>query len=221
LGFDRRDTTVIYPMVAPEFVWRDGDAQCEVRSALALRHRHVLVNARQLQPWAGHRDLIEALGEVIRTHPDTRLIIFGVGPLLGELKTISRAFGVEGHITFAGAAQIRALAQYLVAADAFVLPSTTETCPAAAIEALASGTPVIASDTPGGVELNDLFGTDVIITPREKPVRLARAIVDLLENKRRTRNTTRETIDRDFRPAVIGEQFRAVYERAIANASVG
>ena len=57
---------------------------------------------KRLHPLAGQRYLLEALGEVIRTHPDTRLVICGTGPLLDELKDVARANGVQGHVTFAG-----------------------------------------------------------------------------------------------------------------------
>ena len=57
------------------------------RMALGIRARHVLVNVKRLHPLAGQRYLLEALGEVVRTHPDTRLIICGTGPLLDELES--------------------------------------------------------------------------------------------------------------------------------------
>ena len=49
------------------------------------RNRHLLVNVKRLHPLAGQRFLIEAMNEVIRTHPDTRLVICGTGALLAEL----------------------------------------------------------------------------------------------------------------------------------------
>ena len=55
-------------------------------------------------------------GEVVRTHPDTRLIICGTGPLLDELKVIARTNGVEGHVTFAGLVDNQTIARFDAAA---------------------------------------------------------------------------------------------------------
>jgi glycosyltransferase involved in cell wall biosynthesis len=105
-----------------------------------------------------------------------------------------------------------AIARYCAAADLFVLPSLLEALPTVAVEALASGTPVVSSDNPGGVELNGVFGPDVTVVPGEQPIALAKAINHFLQNKRRTLAGTREAIEREFRPAAVAEQYAAIYE---------
>lgn len=216
LGLGRRDASVVYPPVAPEFTRQDEDGQAAARAGLGIRSRHLLVNVKRLHPLAGQKYLLEALGEVIRTHPDTRLVICGTGPLLDELKTSARAWGVEGHVTFAGLLDNATIARYDIAADAFVLPSLLEACPTVALEALACGTPVISSDNPGGVELREVFGFDVTVVPRQNAMALARAITQILDEKRRARNETHEVIEREFRPAAVQAQYRAIYERVVA-----
>ncbi len=211
LGLARHQTSVVYPPVAPEFVFHDERDQMEARAALGLRQRHVLVNVKRLHPLAGQRFLLEALGEVVRTHPDTRLIICGTGPLLDELKAVARASGVEAHVTFTGLVSNQTIAQYDAAADVFVLPSLLEACPTVALEALASGTPVVSTDNPGGVELGEIFGYDVAVVPRENPLALARAIVALLDQKRRVRESTRRILEQEFRPPAVERQFRDIY----------
>jgi len=211
LGLARHQTSVIYPPVAPEFVFHGEREQLEARQALGLRQRHVLINVKRLHPLAGQRFLLEALGEVIRTHPDTRLVICGTGPLLNELKAVARTSGVEAHVTFAGLVNNQTIAQYDAAADVFVLPSQLEACPTVALEALASGTPVVSTDNPGGVELGEIFGYDVTVVPRENPLALARAIIAVLDQKRRVRESTRRILEQEFRPAAVERQFREIY----------
>ena len=80
------------------------------------------------------------------------------------------------------------------------------------VEALASGTPVVSTDNPGGVELNGVFGADVTIVPREQPIALGKAITHFLQNKRRTFPGTRETIEREFRPSAVANQYWSIYE---------
>ena len=216
LGLARHQASVVYPPVARDFTYHDQYAQQEARAGLGLRQRHVLVNVKRLHPLAGQRFLLEALGEVIRTHPDTRLVICGTGPLEDELKAVARAAGVEAHVTFAGLVDNQTIARYDAAADVFVLPSLLEACPTVALEALASGTPVVSSDNPGGVELGELFGYDVSVVPRENALALARAIVGVLDEKRRVRESTRRIIEQEFRPPAVERQFREIYEQVLA-----
>jgi glycosyltransferase involved in cell wall biosynthesis len=126
---------------------------------------------------------------------------------------------VERHVVFAGLVNNETVARYCAAADLFVLPSLLEALPTVAVEALACGTPVISSDNPGGVELNDIFGPDVSIVPREQPLPLAAAIVHFLDHKRRTLPATRSVIERSFRPAAVADEYRAVYEQALTGAA--
>ncbi len=211
LGLGRRRIKTIYPPVSDSFTWHDEEAQAEVRGTLGIQNAHLLLNVKRLHPLAGQRYLIEAMNEVIRLHPDTRLVICGTGPMLEELKGVARSSGVERHVTFAGMIDNTAIARYCAAADLFVLPSLLEALPTVAVEALASGTPVLSSDNPGGLELSDLFGTDVAIVPREQPLALASAIGDFLQNKRRTHRATRYAVEREFRPQAVAAQYWQIY----------
>jgi len=215
-GLARRDVTVVYPPVASAFGNLEERGRTAARTAMNIRARHLLVCVRALDATGGHRILLEALNEVVRTHPDTRLVLIGTGPELPGLKTAARAWGVEGHVTFAGRVDHDRVAQYDVAADAFVLPSTVDGVPLAGIEALASGCPVIISDTDGGRELHDLFGFDVSLVPRENPQALAGAIVHALEEKRRVRAATSELIDTEHRSEAACAEYRDIYIQVLA-----
>jgi glycosyltransferase involved in cell wall biosynthesis len=216
LGLGRRGASVIYPPVGPAFRFHDEEAMAAQRDGLAIGSRHLLVNVKRLHPLAGQRHMIEAMNEVIRDFPDTRLVICGTGPLLDELRGVARSAGVERHVVFAGLLDNAIVAQYCAAADVFVLPSLLEALPTVAVEALACGTPVVSTDNPGGLELNEVFGPDVTVVPREQPMALAQAITHVLRNKRRTLKGTRETVEREFRPEAVAAKYRAVYEAVTA-----
>lgn len=211
LGLGRRNSRVVYPAVGEGFSWHDHEAQAAARSAVGINNRHLLLNVKRLHPLAGQRVLLEAMTDVIHVHPDTRLVICGTGPLLEELKAAARSAGVERHVDFTGLVDNVAVSRYCSAADLFVLPSLLEALPTVAVEALACGTPVLSSDNPGGVELNGVFGPDVSIVPGEQPIALGKAIVHFLQNKRRTLPSTREVIEREFRPDAVAEQYWEVY----------
>jgi glycosyltransferase involved in cell wall biosynthesis len=211
LGLARRNSRTIYPPVSEAFSWHSELSQQEVRRSLGIQNAHLLLNVKRLHPLAGQRVLIEAMNEVIRLFPDTRLVICGSGDLLEELKSAARSAGVERHVTFAGMLDNTAIARYCAAADLFVLPSILEALPTVAVEALASGTPVLSSDNPGGLELNDVFGPDVSIVAKDQPMSLAAAIGHFLQHKRRTLGRTREAIEREFRPDAVAAQYRDIY----------
>ena len=215
-GLARRDVSVIYPPAAAAFGNLEERWRTAARTALNVRARHLLVCVRALDATGGHRTLLEALNEVVRTHPDTRLVLIGTGPELRSLEDAVRAWGVEGHVTFAGRVDHDRVAQDHVAADAFVLPSTVDGVPLAAIEALASGCPVIISDTDGGRELHELFGFDVALVPRDNATALARAIVHALEEKRRVRPVTSELIDAEHRCHAVCAEYRDIYAQVLA-----
>ena len=215
LGLARRTARTIYPAVSEAFAFHDERAQAEARASLGITSAHMLLNVKRLHPLAGQRYAIEAMNEIIRLHPDTRLVICGTGPLLDELKGVARSAGVERHVVFPGLIDNSAIARYCAAADLFVLPSLLEALPTVAVEALASGTPVLSSDNPGGLELSDVFGLDVQVVPREQPMALASVIGDFLTVKRRTLASTREIIEREFRPGAVAAQYRAIYDEVM------
>jgi glycosyltransferase involved in cell wall biosynthesis len=215
VGLARRDASVVYPPVAAEFL-RPPVPMRQARERLGIHNRHVIVNVKRLHPLAGQRYLLQAMGEVIRWFPDSRLVICGTGQLLDELKMVARSAGVEGHVTFAGLVDNATIAGYDAAADVFALPSLLEACPTVALEALACGTPVVSSDNPGGVELNDVFGVDVSVVPRENGLALADALCTMLETGRRVTPGTSEQLRRDFSGAAVAAQYSSIYERVLS-----
>lgn len=215
LGLGRRHARVVYPPVGGGFGWHGEEEQARLRASLGIGSRHLLLNVKRLHPLAGQRTLIEAMTDVVRVFPDTRLVICGTGPLMEDLRRSARSGGVERHVVFAGLVDNATVARYCAAADLFVLPSVLEALPTVAVEALACGTPVISSDNPGGLELNGVFGPDVSIVPGEQPISLGKAIVEFLHDKRRTLPATREIIDRDFRPHAVAAQYWEIYREVI------
>jgi len=107
------------------------------------------------------------------------------------------------------------VARYCAAADLFVLPSLLEALPTVAVEALASGTPVVSSDNPGGVELHGVFGEDVCVVAREDPAALATAISARLRSAARASATTAAIIEQRFRAGAVARQYWDVYFEAL------
>jgi len=216
LGLSREGLSVIYPPVAAQFTRPDQAQRQALRRSLGLAERFVLLNVKRLHPLAGQRHLIAAMPAVLRDAPDTRLVICGTGQLRSELEEQARWLGVADHITFAGLVDNRSVADYYAAADLFVLPSLLEACPTVAVEALASGTPVLSADHPGGVELARLFGADVAVVPREDAGATARAITTFLRAPSRATSSAAAVVAREFSPAVVAGRFAAIYRDVLA-----
>jgi glycosyltransferase involved in cell wall biosynthesis len=214
LHLGRPGLSVVYPAVSPAFAPQDEAARAQVRAALGIRERFVLLNVKRLHPLAGQRFLIDAFARICESRHDVRLIICGDGALRDDLLQQAKELGVDDRVTLTGLLPNALIASYMAAADVFVLPSILEALPTVAVEALASGTPVISADHPGGLELQGIFGTDVGVVPRENSGPLARMLSEFLEHPRRTLPATGRQLERLFRPTAVLHAFDGVYDQA-------
>lgn len=96
-------------------------------------------------------DLVEVLARVRRHLPGARLVVVGDGPERPKAEARAEALGVEDAVVFLG--RRPEFASLLRHADAFVLPSETESFGVAALEALSCGVPVVGYRVGGLPEL--------------------------------------------------------------------
>jgi glycogen(starch) synthase len=215
LGVTPGNPHVVYPPVDRRFRAPTPEETSEARRLLGISSGPVLLNVKRLHPLAGQMVLIDAMPAVLRSFPGAKLFIAGEGEARKELESRIEALGVEDSVTLLGLVDNRDLPRYYHASDLFVLPSRLEAFPTVAAEALASGLRVVSADHPGGVELSDLFPEDVELVPREDVQALGRAIVDALSRGRGSSASTRERIEREFRPESAWETYLELYRRAI------
>lgn len=213
LGVVPKRSAVVYPPVDSRFRAPTERERAEARRSLGIQGP-LLLNVKRLHPLAGQRYVIEAMPAVLTKFPDAKLVIAGEGESRGELERLIRDLGVSDAVTLLGLVDNRELPRYYHAADLFVLPSRLEAFPTVAAEALACGVRVVSADHPGGVELSELFPDDVRVVPREQIEPLVKVIRTELERGTRSSQTTRDRIEREFRPETAIRAYLDLYEHA-------
>lgn len=119
----------------------------------------LVVAAGRLVEAKNHQLAIRALSEV----PDATLAVLGEGPLRTALEGEAEQAGVADRVVFAG---LRHDAREIMgAADAVAIPSRVEGLPLVALEALAAGTPIVATDVRGLRELLTDGDTALLVPP--------------------------------------------------------
>ncbi len=142
----------------------------------------VVVAAGRLSIEKGHRYLVEAMRQLKDREPRVHAVILGSGVEQERLgKQIAEA-GLEDRAILAGF-RTPALG-YLAGADLVVNPSLTEGLPNVVLEAMAAGTPVVATDVGGVGELIE-DGKSGWLVPSESPSLLAEAIAGALAESER------------------------------------
>jgi alpha-1,6-mannosyltransferase len=116
----------------------------ELRTKMLKGGEILLVHCGRLSPEKKPERSIEALRILIERGFNARLVVVGTGPLYKKLYNSSR----DIPVTFWGyIANQKLLAQIIASSDISIAPGPIETFCLAALESLASGTPVVASNT--------------------------------------------------------------------------
>ena len=139
----------------------------------------VLLTVARLIKRKGIDDLIRAVPAIVKAHKNIKLRIIGEGNMENELKALAQKLEVAKYIEFLGYVPHDEIATYYSSSDIFVLPSKNEGMSNTVLEAMASGLPIITTDTGGTRELMDDNG---IIIPSEEPDAIANAVLRVIKD---------------------------------------
>ena len=135
---------------------------------------------------------------------------------MARLQALRAELGLSDLITFLGAQDQDSLNFYFSAADCLVMPSHYESFGMVALEAMACGAPVIASDVGGLTQLVRHGETGLRVPPRD-PEALADAIDYLLsdEPRRRRMGHSAACLAEDYDWSKIVDKLASVYQELL------
>jgi len=183
--------------------------------------------------WVGSRTeakgmptLLLAFARVREARPGATLRMIGRAspPELDDrLRQMAAELGVAEAVALEPPADRAGVASAMRRADLFIHPSRAETFGMVAVEALASGLPVVATRS-GGVE--GVLGTDPgsfgALVPVDDAEALARATIDALERRAAfDPQTLRRHVEERFGPQVFARQLLGLYDEILAGRVAG
>ncbi|MEX0621763.1 MAG: glycosyltransferase [Candidatus Woykebacteria bacterium] len=125
----------------------------------------IIGTVRALESKYGLEFLVKAFSTFQSINPAARLYIVGKGSQLKHLRNLVVGLNLEEKVKFLGPLGQEDVAKFLRTIDIFVIPSSSESFGVAALEASASGIPVIASRIGGLVETVKESRTGVFFKP--------------------------------------------------------
>lgn len=155
---------------------------------------------------------LDAIARVAREIPTVRALIVGAGPLREEAEAHARWAGIAERTIFAG--MRHDVPQILQGIDVLCFSSTREGLSIAMLEAMAAGTPVVATRVGGNPELIESDANGFLV-PSGDAAALAERITALLRDPAlagRTRHNARERVERLFSLAAMVKAHETLYD---------
>jgi glycosyltransferase involved in cell wall biosynthesis len=219
---DAASATIPYGVDAGRFA-PNPDARTRLRAAWGIpADATVVLAAGRFVRKKGFEHLIDAVGRLAPAYPSLRLVLAGDGDLRAEYVAHIDAAGLQARVVLPGVLPQGEVAASLAAADIAVVPSVRDRSgnvdglPNVVLEALASGTPVVATPA-GGIGSVVRDGVTGLLVPEADEAALAAAIASLVDapDRRAALGTAARrwaTDDGSWRHAIDG--FEQAYEIA-------
>jgi teichuronic acid biosynthesis glycosyltransferase TuaC len=192
------DTKVFFPID-----YHEARKQLQLRRKMLLSVGHLIVRK-------GHDRVIRALVEL----PELELMIVGDGPERAALQRLAATLHVADRVHFVGAVVQGELPLYYSAAEALILASSREGWANVLLEAMACGTPVIASPISGNSEVVRKVEAGVIMK-ENSPAAIVEAVRGLISKPPSRSETQRYAAAHGWQEISAGQRqvFEAVVKR--------
>lgn len=178
---------------------------------------------KHLERIYGQDVLMRAFALVRAARPDSpvRLRLAGSGSQRDALDRLAMDLGIADRVDFAGRIPTADIPAFMSGLAVFAMPSRAESFGVAAVEAAASGRPVVASRV-GGLPEVVADGETGILVPPEDPARLAEALVTLLDDavlRQRMGQAGRKLVETRYDWNANVSRMEEIYERVLAISS--
>lgn len=188
---DRRKIHIIPPGVNLQHFQKVGTREDSLQAIGLEPDKKLLLFVGRIEPLKAVDTILEALHVIRETHPhllrQLLFMIVGGDPASSQneemrrLQQLSTQLNIDHIVNFVGAKEQQVLPTYYAAATAVIMPSEYESFGMVALEAMATGTPVIASQVGGLAFLVRDKETGFLVPVRE-PRSLAECIITLLSD---------------------------------------
>jgi N-acetyl-alpha-D-glucosaminyl L-malate synthase BshA len=210
------DTIEVIPnFVDPDLYGRDR-YPCW-KTAFLRDGEKLVLHVSNFRPVKRVRDVVRTFARLQKQVP-SRLVFVGDGPDRPEAIDEARAQGITDRVVFLGKQD--SVAEIMACADLLILPSENESFGLVALEAMASGVPVIASNAGGLPEVVD-SGETGFLAPVGDVEAMAEGAIHILrdaETWRRFSAAARTSATERYGVASIIPQYERYYERILAGA---
>ena len=175
-----------------------------------------LMHISNFRPLKRTDDVVRIFARV-RESMDARLVLVGDGPEYGRTRELVEKLELEEYVRYVGV--VDDVTPILAAADVLLLPSETESFGLVALEAMASGVPVVASDV-GGLPAVVEHGVSGFLAPVGDVEAMAGYCLKLLQDcsgpKTYGANARKRAVEKfDYRSII--PQYEGIYERLLGS----
>jgi len=197
-----------------DFEWSDEE-RAAYRAQFAEPDEKIILYVGRFVREKGIHLLLDAANVVLADEPKAKLVIVGSGGAMDRFKRFSNWAGIGDRVLFTGFMSQRPLYQLYRCADVAVFPSLYEPFGIVALEGMAAGSPVVASDAGGLKEVvqHDKTGTSFYSGNAES---LAWGILRVLKDTTRAKMLAARAklrLHTDFNWSHIADQTIDVYNR--------
>ena len=189
-----------------------------LRQALGLADRRIVLSVGRFVPIKNMALLIEALAKMAPADPSLHLLLVGEGPELQSLKEQAARLDVTRAVTFAGYVPQAEMAPYYHTADLFALGSDFDNSPNVVLEAMACGLPVVATEVGGVAEYVAPRGGALV--PRRDAMAMAGMLGDWMSSVERRRAAgafNRQRVLQEFSWRASASRLLDVYRAVLAD----
>ena len=207
--------------VVPNFIdlekYNHGFTDCQ-RAIMAKDDEKIITHISNLRPVKRVQDVISVFYNIQKEIP-AKLMFIGEGPEKEKVELRCQELGISDKVVFFG--RSNEIDKILCFTDLFLLPSQTESFGLVALESMASGVPVISSDSGGLPEVN-IHGKSGFLSPVGDVEDMTKNALYILKDEARLKafkdNARSEALKFDLHAVV--PKYEAIYEDTLAKCLV-